>query len=87
MTYDSHKRYRRVGECKRCGRCCDLHCKDLVWVANRDVKKGERFTDTGIDQPFMAVCTATPKPEQCVNFPTNPFQTPLKCGYSWVEEG
>jgi hypothetical protein len=44
-------------------RCCDLHCPSLKWVANRDVKKGEVFTDTGIDEAFMAICTADPKPQ------------------------
>jgi len=84
-TYDPHKKYKRVGECRRCGRCCDLHCPHLVWIANRDVKAGERFSDTGLDQPFRAECTASPKPSMCSNFPTNPWQTPPKCGYSWVE--
>ena len=84
--FDPHKKYKRVGECKRCGRCCDLHCEWLIWVANHDVKQGERFKDTGIDQSFMAVCVADPKPEMCANFPTNPWQTPPKCGFSWIED-
>jgi hypothetical protein len=83
--YDPHKKYVRVGECRRCGRCCDLHCPSLKWVANRDVKKDEVFTDTGIDGPFMAICTADPKPQMCADFPTDPWQTPPKCGYSWKE--
>jgi len=84
--YDPHKKYRRVGQCRRCGRCCDLHCKHLRWVTNRDIKSGESFRDTGVDCPFMAICTANPKPEMCAHFPTDPGQTPPKCGYSWVEE-
>ena len=85
MSYDPHKKYQRVGECRRCGRCCDLYCPFLKWHVNRDLKAGEEFVDTGIGQPIMAVCTADPKPEMCKNFPTNPWQTPPKCGFSWIE--
>jgi len=86
MEYDPHKKYKRVGECRRCGRCCDLHCPYFRWVANRDIKKGEVIEETGIDAPIMAMCTADPKPEACAKFPTDPWQTPPKCGYKWVEE-
>ena len=85
VNYDPHKKYVRVGKCRRCGRCCDLHCKFLRWKVNRDLKAEEEFIDTGIDKPIMAVCTAKPKPEMCANFPTNPWQTPPKCGFRWVE--
>lgn len=85
MDYDPHKRYRRVGECRRCGRCCDLHCPHLRWVVNRELKPGEVFYETGLKEPIMAECTAQPRPKMCADFPTDPSQTPPKCGYSWVE--
>jgi Fe-S-cluster containining protein len=83
--YDPHKKYKRMGECRRCGRCCDLFCPYLRWIANRDIKAGEIFQDTGIGQPIMAICTANPKPKACADFPPDPWSTPEKCGYYWVE--
>ena len=83
--FDSHKKYRRVGECRQCGRCCDLHCQWLRWVATREIRNGEQFSATGTGEAIMALCLAEPKPEMCAGFPTNPWQTPPKCGYSWVE--
>ena len=86
MAYDPHKKYKRVGECRRCGRCCDLHCQFLRWLATRDIKRGEEFVDTGIGYPIIVICLADLKPEMCADFPTSPPQTPPKCGYSWIEE-
>jgi len=74
-----------MGECRRCGRCCDLHCPYFRWIANREIKNEEIFIGTGIDFPIMALCTADPKPEMCINFPSDPWQTPAKCGYFWIE--
>ena len=86
LTYDPHKKYKRASECRRCGRCCDLHCQYLRWVANWDVPKGQVFSDTGEGHPFEAICLANPKPEMCANFPTSPVQTPEKCGFRWILE-
>lgn len=94
MNYDPHKKYRRVGECRRCGRCCDLHCQYLRWIVIRDIKAGEVFADTGKDKGYLyAECLIFNEPimsgscnlEQRQGFPFNPWQTPPKCGYSWVE--
>jgi len=66
----------------------------LRWIANRNIKAGEQFNDTGIDAPFMAICLLHDNLGErakhyggcCVDFPTSPAQTPEKCGYYWVEE-
>jgi hypothetical protein len=93
QKYDPHKKYIRIGECRRCGRCCDLHCPALVFVALKDIKKGEEF-QTGIDLGYIkAVCKVWDTnevvngctPEQRKGFPFNPWQTPPKCGFKWVE--
>jgi len=84
-AFDPHRTYVRMGECRRCGRCCDLHCPHFSWVANRQLNPGETFAATGKAQPIMAVCNASPKPETCARFPADPSQTPPKCGYFWVE--
>lgn len=62
-------------------------------MANQDISAGEIIEDTGIDAPIMALCLLNGKPEKaemyggsCVTFPSNPWQTPPKCGYSWIEE-
>ena len=94
MSYDPHKKYKRIGECRQCGRCCNLHtCPYFRLVANQDISAGEIIEDTGIDAPIMALCLLNGKPEKaemyggsCVTFPSNPWQTPPKCGYSWIEE-
>jgi len=95
MTYDPHKKYQKVGECRRCGRCCDLHCPQLEWIALKEIKAGQSF-ESGIDSGYIyAHCKAWDSPDQigsCTpdqrkNFPYNPWQTPPKCGFSWVEEG
>ncbi|MEM2284555.1 MAG: hypothetical protein QXL29_08140 [Zestosphaera sp.] len=93
MTYNPHEKYVKVGECRRCGRCCDLHCPHFKWVALRNIKAGETF-ESGKDAGYIAAycdiydqpitsngCT----PEQRKNFPFNPHQTPPKCGFKWVK--
>jgi hypothetical protein len=82
--FDPHKKYKRIGECNRCGRCCDLYCKFLRWKVNRDLKAGEEFIETGINGSIMAICTVNPKPTMCADFPTSHWQT-LKYGFRWVE--
>lgn len=91
--YDPHKKYIRIGECRRCGRCCDLHCPRLKWVAMKDIKAGETF-ETGKDLGYVyAYCEIFDQPitegsctlEQRKGFPFNPWQVPPKCGFKFVE--
>jgi len=93
MALDPHKKYRRVGECRRCGRCCDLHCPHFKFMALRDIRAGETF-QSGKDYGYiMAICDIFDKDvtsngctlHQRMNFPYDPFQTPPKCGFKWVE--
>ena len=92
-NYDPHKKYKKVGECKRCGRCCDLHCPRLKWTTIKDIKKGEQF-ETGKDKGYIyATCKifdapvmeGACTPEQRKGFPFDPWQTPPNCGFKWVE--
>jgi Fe-S-cluster containining protein len=93
QKYDPHKKYVKIGECTRCGACCDLSCPELVFVALRNIMKGEEFL-TGTDNgAVIAVCKAwdTDKvvngctPELRRGFPFDPWQTPRRCSYKWVE--
>ncbi len=96
MTYDPHKKYKRVGECRHCGRCCDSGCPYFRFEANRDIRAGERFglSEIGIEGAIMAICTVHDNPEKratvyggsCVDVPTHPLNTFETCGFKWVEE-
>jgi len=93
MGYDPHKKYKKVGECRRCGRCCDQHCPYFRWVSLKDIKQGEVF-ESGMDSGYIvALCEIFDLPitkdacslEVRKGFPYDPWQTPPKCGYSWIE--
>jgi len=93
-NFDSHKTYKKVGKCNRCGRCCDLHCPAFKFVALRDIRKGESFLPGINEGAIKAVClvfNANKTVHSCTleqrkGFPFAPTQTPPKCGYTWVEE-
>jgi len=94
MPYDPHRKYVKVGNCRRCGRCCDLHCPQFKWVALKDIRAGETFK-SGIDVGFIkAVCEIFDKPitegsctlEVRKGFPFNPGQVPPQCGFRFEAE-
>ena len=94
MTYDPHKKYVKAGECNRCGRCCDQHCEHFVWeIITSGLEKGEQLQAGLKEAKIYAICkiwdtdiiAGSCTPDQRKNFPYNPWQTPPKCGFTWVE--
>jgi hypothetical protein len=67
------KRYRRVGECIRCGRCC----------ANEDC---EHFTPATETEPAICAIWGDPERElKCTEWPPNPPIVIEGCGYKFVD--
>lgn len=88
--YNSHKKYIKTGECNRCGACCNQHCDHLNIQAIRNISEGEMIV-AGVDTHSNCVIFSLDTThdgcglEQRVGFPFDPWQTPEKCGFKWVE--
>ena len=86
--------YVRTGDCRRCGRCCDIHCPEFEWVALRAIKEGEVIKSGKDYGALIANCKAFDKDiqigncdlDQRKNFPYSPGQVPPKCGFRVIEK-
>lgn len=85
---------KKVGNCNRCGKCCNIMCKHFTWIALRDIKKGESFVSglkAGVIKAYCSVFNTYVIEGACTrylrqNFPFDAIQRSPKCGYVFVEE-
>jgi len=79
---------KRIGECKKCGRCCQGAVRMYKYDA---VKKEFSFMGVNINRECSGynkvtkLCTASVKPPICVAFPFLPEVVPEGCGYKFVK--
>ena len=85
--------YERKGECRHCGGCCDLHCKQFRWTTLRNIKEGETIeagTDKGAIRSSCLLFYSTDTERGCnphvrEGYPFSPFSTLPVCGFYWVK--
>jgi len=93
-----HKRVKKAGECRHCGRCCDPRCPYLKFIALRNIEEGEVLNpsrDFGEDKGNLkAVCEIWGtdliwhhcNPIGRKKFPDHPKLRYPNCGYYFVDE-
>jgi len=83
--------WHRIGECKRCGRCCSLagllHAP-VLHKASTNQTEGVVCKHLKFDESGLAVCSIFEKPERpqaCIDHPNSPGSlVDIECGYFFI---
>lgn len=83
VTLENGEIWKLVGECNRCGQCCELGCPTKEF---NDAEGNCQFyfKETVNGEELGACKIIWNRPYGCVMYPSNPYEELLeKCSYSW----
>jgi hypothetical protein len=83
VTLDNEK-WRLIGECNRCGQCCEEMRMFIPEFANKNGGCKKLYYETLNGEKVASCDILWSRPAGCLMYPRDPYEElPEKCSYKW----
>jgi hypothetical protein len=78
------EKWRLIGECNRCGQCCDVYKMFIPEFSDEHGKCNKLFYETLNGERVASCKILWSRPAGCLIYPRDPYEElPEKCSYKW----